>query len=96
MPIIGIDLEKCNNCEECIDICVRRNYRIDDGQNQIYFDDSRDCILCGHCISVCPENAIIYENMGDKAMEYQEKQSYRAVQQFPRSFRADPDLKEIQ
>jgi len=94
MPIIGIDLEKCDNCKECINICVRRNYRIDEVQNHVIFDDSRDCILCGHCISVCPENAIIYEDMGDEAMEYQERQKppelipYNTLLQFLRTKRS--------
>ncbi len=94
MPIIGIDLEKCTNCKDCVNICVRRNYRITEGQNQVKFDDSRDCILCGHCISVCPENAIIYEDMRDEAMEYDKKQSpselipYNTLQQFLRTKRS--------
>ena len=90
--IIGIDLEKCTNCKECINICVRRNYRIDNGQNQVIFDDSRDGLLCGHCISVCPENAIIYEDMGDEAKEYQHKPSelipYDTLLQFMRAKRS--------
>ncbi len=90
--IIGIDFEKCTNCKECINICVRRNYRIDNGQNQVIFDDSRDCLLCGHCISVCPENAIIYEDMGDEAKEYQQKPSelipYDTLLQFMRAKRS--------
>ena len=90
--IIGIDFEKCTNCKECINICVRRNYRIDDVQNQVIFDDSRDCLLCGHCISVCPENAIIYEDMGDEAKEYQQKPSelipYDTLLQFMRAKRS--------
>jgi nitroreductase/NAD-dependent dihydropyrimidine dehydrogenase PreA subunit len=100
MPIIGIDLEKCTNCKDCVNICVRRNYRITEGQNQVKFDDSRDCILCGHCISVCPENAIIYEDMGDEAMEYQKKQSpselipYSTLQQFLRTKRSVRKYKE--
>ena len=73
MPIIGIDFEKCTNCKDCVNICVRRNYRLSEEQNQVYFDDSRGCILCGHCISICPENAILYEDMGDEAKEYPER-----------------------
>ena len=93
MPIIGIDLEKCTNCKDCINICVRRNYRVDE-EEQVIFDDSRDCILCGHCISVCPENAIIFEDMGDKAMEYEERQNpselipYNSLLQFLRTKRS--------
>lgn len=90
MPIIGIDLEKCINCKECVNICVGRNYRIDEDQNHPIFDDSRDCILCGHCIAVCPENAILYRDMRDEALEYETGQnpaeliSYNTLHQFLR------------
>lgn len=93
MPIMGINLEKCTNCKDCVNICVRRNYRVDE-EEQVIFDDSRDCILCGHCISVCPENAIIFEDMGDKAMEYEERQNpselipYNSLLQFLRTKRS--------
>ena len=93
MPIMGINLEKCTNCKDCVNICVRRNYRVDE-EEQVIFDDSRDCILCGHCISICPEDAIIFEDMGDEAMEYDRKQSpsglipYNKLQQFLRAKRS--------
>ena len=92
MPIIGIDIEKCNNCKDCINICVRRNYS--EEQNQVIFDNSRDCILCGHCISICPNNAILYEDMGDEAKEYQEIKNpselipYNTLHQFLRAKRS--------
>ncbi|MFW9897338.1 MAG: nitroreductase family protein [Candidatus Thorarchaeota archaeon] len=69
MPIIGIDIKKCNNCQACLQDCPTRNFTLDDSQNQIIFIES-NCILCGHCISVCPENAIIYKDMKGEILEY--------------------------
>jgi nitroreductase/NAD-dependent dihydropyrimidine dehydrogenase PreA subunit len=71
MPITGIDYEKCNHCKLCVKDCPTRNFSIDDKQKKIIFDNMR-CILCGHCISVCPENAILYSEMKDDALEFDE------------------------
>ena len=90
MPILGINLENCTHCRDCINICVRRNYRLDEERNQVYFDDSRGCILCGHCIAVCPENAIIYEDMKGKALKFEEPSeviSYEAIYELMRAKR---------
>ncbi|MFW9823434.1 MAG: nitroreductase family protein [Candidatus Thorarchaeota archaeon] len=71
MPILGIDIEKCTTCLECIKDCPSDNFSMDEQANQIDFD-SPGCILCGHCIAICPEDAIIYEYMKDKVLNYKE------------------------
>jgi nitroreductase/NAD-dependent dihydropyrimidine dehydrogenase PreA subunit len=64
MPIIGIDYDKCANCGICSTICGR-NFKEDKKQDKIVFEDPKGrCTLCGHCIAVCPEDAIIHKNMG--------------------------------
>jgi len=77
MPIIGIDLNRCNLCKECIKECPMDNFS--NLNKQVFFDNSRRCILCGHCIAVCQNNAIIYEDMKDFAIDFKEtgvSQSY--------------------
>ncbi|MFX1481170.1 MAG: nitroreductase family protein [Promethearchaeota archaeon] len=71
MPIIGIDYGKCTNCKQCLKDCPTRNFSLDDNQKLVIFDNIR-CILCGHCIAVCPEKAILYSEMKGEALEYQE------------------------
>ncbi|MHA2282433.1 MAG: nitroreductase family protein [Promethearchaeota archaeon] len=71
MPIIGIDRDKCKNCNLCVLDCPTRNFSMDETQNQVIFENYR-CILCGHCIGVCPENAILYDNMEDEVLEYKD------------------------
>ncbi len=94
MPIIGINLEKCINCRQCIQECPIRNFTMDEMQKQTFFDDSRGCILCGHCIAVCPENAIKYKNMEDEALNFETHQdpsdliSYDGIYQFLRAKRS--------
>ena len=61
MPIIGIYVEKCTRCRQCIKDCPTQDFSVEDKQEQIVFDGTR-CISCGHCIAVCPENAIEYSN----------------------------------
>jgi nitroreductase/Pyruvate/2-oxoacid:ferredoxin oxidoreductase delta subunit len=66
MPILGIDYEKCINCKLCVKECARRY--IEDAENDrvIFQDPTGTCSSCGHCIAVCPENAILYEGFKDE------------------------------
>ena len=44
----------CKNCYKCIRHCPVKSIRF--SANQAHIIDS-DCILCGHCFVVCPQNA---------------------------------------
>lgn len=71
MPILGIDYEKCKKCFICITACARSLFKNKE-QDEIVFNDPQNrCILCGHCIARCPENAISYKNMG-QSYSYEE------------------------
>jgi nitroreductase/Pyruvate/2-oxoacid:ferredoxin oxidoreductase delta subunit len=93
MPILGIDLEKCTNCIECVKDCPSINFSVNDKTKQIIFESS-GCILCGHCIAVCPEDAILHEDMKDEVLNYKEGEdpsqliSYNAFHQFLRGKRS--------
>ena len=40
-------------------------------KKKITFSDQYDtCIMCGHCIGVCPTDAILYEE-AEKALEFE-------------------------
>ena len=67
---MGIDYEKCNGCRLCIQEC--RFYSLDEAKNKVLFEDSDNmCMLCGYCIAVCPQDAIIYEDFGDVAFSFE-------------------------
>lgn len=68
MPIIGIDTEKCTDCQQCLRDCVSSNFKLDD-EDHVQFTQS-GCIGCGHCISICPEDAIIYKGMRDEPFTF--------------------------
>ena len=71
MPILGIDHEKCINCKLCVKECVRR-YTEDKENNRVIFDDpTGTCSSCGHCIAICPEEAIIYEGFKDEPYTFE-------------------------
>lgn len=92
MPITGIDTNRCSNCQACIKDCPTRNYSMNDAQNVVF--NELNCILCGHCISICPENAIRYENMKDEVLEFGGSQdaskfiSYEAINKLFRAKRS--------
>ncbi|MFX1494412.1 MAG: nitroreductase family protein [Promethearchaeota archaeon] len=66
MPIIGIDYNKCTVCRICLSACPRYLYQENEGKAQISFAGPvKKCILCGQCIAQCPEDAILYEGMGE-------------------------------
>jgi iron only hydrogenase large subunit-like protein/uncharacterized Fe-S cluster-containing protein len=44
----------CKNCYKCIRHCPVKSIRFSAGQAYIIGDE---CILCGHCVVVCPQNA---------------------------------------
>jgi nitroreductase/NAD-dependent dihydropyrimidine dehydrogenase PreA subunit len=94
MPIMGINLDKCTNCRQCIKECPMRLFSLDETQKQTIFDGSKECILCGHCIAVCPENAIDFKDMRDDTSNFEENQdpseliSYNTMHQFLRAKRS--------
>ena len=52
---------KCNQCLLCARDCVAGVWRIVDGQSQPVDIDS--CNRCGHCLAVCPCDAIIHDGL---------------------------------
>ncbi|MEG2524790.1 MAG: [Fe-Fe] hydrogenase large subunit C-terminal domain-containing protein, partial [Oscillospiraceae bacterium] len=51
---IGLKKSNCKNCYKCIRYCPVKSIRFSSDQAQIVNDE---CILCGHCFVVCPQNA---------------------------------------
>ena len=51
---IRLKKANCVNCYKCIRHCPVKAIRFSGGQAHII---NNECILCGHCFVVCPQNA---------------------------------------
>ncbi|MDO4553770.1 MAG: [Fe-Fe] hydrogenase large subunit C-terminal domain-containing protein [Lachnospiraceae bacterium] len=54
MKVIDFLDANCKNCYKCVRHCSVKAIKVRDGQAQIL---NEQCILCGHCLEVCPQNA---------------------------------------
>jgi len=70
LKIIGIVSEECIKCEECIKECPARLFfkkeqtgDTKEAKEICYADPNNLCILCGHCLAVCPTNAVKAEEI---------------------------------
>lgn len=51
---LNLKKSNCKNCYKCIRHCPVKSIRFSDNQANIIYDE---CILCGQCFVVCPQNA---------------------------------------
>lgn len=58
---ITIDYSKCNGCGLCVEVCSDLEYKIIKGKVVPSGSPVFGCIACGHCMAICPENAIRIE-----------------------------------
>ena len=56
MRNVKIDMEKCTNCRECIEVCPEEVFQLVDGFPAHVHKEQ--CIECDLCINICPEDAI--------------------------------------
>lgn len=54
----------CKNCYKCIRHCPTKSISFSENQAQIISDE---CILCGQCVIVCPQNAKVIRDNTEKA-----------------------------
>lgn len=52
---IIIDRENCIGCSLCANDCVAHNITIEDQKANVI---TNDCIMCGHCVAICPKGAV--------------------------------------
>ncbi len=54
MSYLKFDIESCKDCYSCLRNCPVKSIRFVNNKAEIIEDQ---CILCGHCVNVCPQNA---------------------------------------
>jgi len=56
-----IDIEKCNGCGLCVEVCKDFSFKIVD--HKVVQSDTPvfGCIACGHCMMICPSGVIAIE-----------------------------------
>lgn len=67
MNVIGFKEAKCKNCYKCVRICDVKAIMVKNEQAQIMNDK---CILCGHCLEACPQNAKTFISDLDRVKGY--------------------------
>lgn len=58
-PRIKIDSGLCTRCGACVDLCLAKVYEQFDSDVKPVRPES--CFACGHCVAVCPTDAIDHE-----------------------------------
>ena len=54
LEVLNLNKNNCADCYKCIRHCPVKSIKYSTGQAQIVSDE---CILCGQCFVVCPQNA---------------------------------------
>ena len=70
--MVSIDKEKCIGCGACVEDCFPENLFLDSGKSEI----KGRCMQCGHCIAVCPVNAVSITNYPQEGIEEYDKERF--------------------
>ncbi|MES0445076.1 MAG: 4Fe-4S dicluster domain-containing protein [Desulfobacterales bacterium] len=62
MPfVVTIDDDKCEGCEECVDVCPVEVFEMVDEKSSAVNAD--ECLGCESCVEVCEPGAITIEEI---------------------------------
>jgi len=56
MYTVTVDKEKCDGCEECVNLCPSEVFKMVDGKSDPYQES--ECVNCLSCVESCPNGAI--------------------------------------
>ncbi len=60
--MIKIDSAKCNKCGFCFEVCSAYVLALGkDREIQVRYPEQ--CCVCGHCVAICPQNALVHEEL---------------------------------
>ncbi len=61
MYIVNVDHDKCDGCEECINVCPTAVFELNDNKSNLVNPD--ECVGCMSCVEACPNQAITVNEM---------------------------------
>lgn len=56
MPKVEVDLDKCNGCGTCVEVCPVAVFELKGDKSVVVDEDA--CLVCMACEVQCPEAAI--------------------------------------
>ena len=56
MAEIKVDIDKCDGCGTCVDVCPVGVFELREGKSTVVNPD--ECLVCRACEAQCPNNAI--------------------------------------
>lgn len=65
--LAAIDVEKCDGCGLCVDICPTALFTLQDRKATV---TGASCLACGHCEAVCPNEAVAVAALNDTTDDY--------------------------
>ena len=95
MSWVTIDSDECNDCGLCAVRCMRC-FSVQDEKMTVNATEE-NCNLCGHCVSLCPTEAIVHHKMsGDNFLSVDQKLNFDTDQfiHFVRKRRSHRHFKE--
>lgn len=104
--MIHVDIEKCIGCGLCVKDCWCEELEIVDNKAEA---KGVFCISCGHCVAICPENAIFLNDTPpgdlietapstsaiDPLLFLHWMKSRRSIRQFTKEALSEEDLQQI-
>lgn len=76
MAYISVKKANCKNCYKCLKFCDVKSIRYIDDRVEVIEDQ---CVLCGHCINVCPQKAKTVVNDPSRILSWLQDPEVRTV-----------------
>ena len=68
---VRLDEELCTGCGECLDVCPRGVFTVDESRHKVRMSSPDSCVICKACITQCPVDALSLAESGRDIKLYQ-------------------------
>jgi nitroreductase/NAD-dependent dihydropyrimidine dehydrogenase PreA subunit len=91
-PKFALDREACSRCNLCLDDCVTHAISSDqDGLPTMHTEQEASCVLCQHCLAICPEGAISIQGLrpeNSQSVDFEAQPTFAQMDRLVRSRRS--------